>query len=69
VLVGLSVGRASQWQFSQVPGFLPNTELYPKRNETFRSYHADAASDSWQRALAFFAERMGRTSPTPTSGP
>ena len=44
VLVGLSVGRASQWQFSQVPGFLPNTELYPKRNETFRSYHADAAS-------------------------
>jgi carboxymethylenebutenolidase len=27
-------------------------------NDTLRNYHAAAATDSWQRVLAFFAEHV-----------
>jgi carboxymethylenebutenolidase len=38
-------------------------------NDTLRTYHAGAAADSWQRVLAFFAEHVERTSPTPSPEP
>jgi carboxymethylenebutenolidase len=38
-------------------------------NDTLRTYNAGAAADSWQRVLAFFAEHVEGTSPTPRSEP
>lgn len=37
-------------------------------NDTWRNYHAEAASDSWRRVLAFFEEHVRRRSSTPGSG-
>jgi dienelactone hydrolase len=54
-----------------VAGVPHDLKVYPGAkhaffNDQWRSFHPDAAADSWQRVLAFFAEHVRRSPTRPT---
>jgi carboxymethylenebutenolidase len=53
-------------------GIAHDLKIYPGAkhaffNDQWRTYHPEAAADSWRRVLAFFAEHVGQIPPGPST--
>ena len=65
----ISTGAAARLETELIAAGIPHDlKLYPGAkhsffNDTGKAYNADAASDSWQRVMAFFGEHVQGSSP------